>query len=147
MSRITVETAQYYLRIDELPQGGDDELQAFIDAAEAFIERKTGHILTPKTKTYRAEPDGCIRVYDYPINSSLTAYTTYLHPGYLLIEGEESVTLNVGYTDPADVPQALLSAAKQMLKVFYYESETQQNTSLVPMPVKQIIDNYKRFVI
>ncbi len=148
MSLITLDQAKYYLRIeDALTPEGDVELQSMIDAAERFIERKTGYILTQRTKDYVEEADCKIRVYDTPINSSLAAYEHTLKNGYVLIENQETVSLDVGYTNPADVPAPLRNAALQMLKVWYYESETQNNTTLVPQAVQEVINNYRRFTI
>lgn len=148
MSAITIDQAKLYLRIDDvLDAAQTNELQSMIDAAETFIERKTGYILTPKSKYYLPSADGCLRVYDTPITSDLSAYTTEERNGYLLIIGETGVTLDVGYATVAEIPQDLINAALMMLKVWYYESEKQVNTSLIPEAVRQVIWNRKRFII
>lgn len=146
MSVITIDQARLYLRIDDsldVPQTA--ELQSFIDASESFISRKTGHILNPVTKTYIPAPDGFIRVYDYPIDAPPANSTE--KDNYLLIESDDTIDLLVGYANPADVPPALINAALQMLKVYYYESETQNNTTLIPESVNQVIWNWKRFIL
>lgn len=148
MSVITLDQAKLYLRIDDaLDPAQEAELQSMIDAAETFISRKTGYWMNPTTRVYRAEADGCIRVYDVPIIDSLAPYDNVVKNGYVLIKGEDSVALDVGYSDPADVPQDLINAALQMLKVYYYEGEKQQNTTLMPQNVANVIWNRKRFIV
>ncbi len=148
MSAITIDQAKLYLRIDgSLDTDQTAELQSMIDASETFIERKTGYILTSKSKTYIPSADGCIRIYDTPITGDLSAYSTEEKNGYLLIKNQTAVTLTVGYATIVEIPQDLINAALMMLKVWYYESEKQVNTSLIPEAVRQVIWNRKRFII
>jgi hypothetical protein len=57
----------------------------------------------------------------------------------------KTVDLSVGY-GVGEVPDELIQACLQMIKIFYYESEKQVNTTLIPESVKQIIDIYRRFL-
>ena len=148
MSAITIEQAKLYLRIDDtLDPDQEAELQSMIDASETFIERKTGYILTPKDKLYGRSADGCIRVYDFPITEDLSGFDSEEKWNYTLIRNQGSVLLNVGYATVSEIPQDLINAALMMLKVWYYESEKQVNTSLIPEAVRQVIWNRKRFII
>lgn len=147
MSVITLDEAKYYLRIeDTLTPEGDAELQSMIEAAERFIERKTGYVFENREKTYN--PVGCyVRIYDTPVTGDLSAYETEVKNGYILVHTTEQLAVDVGYVAPDKPPQALLNAAKQMLKVWYYESETQNNTTLIPQAVQEVINNYRRFTL
>ena len=56
--------------------------------------------------------------------------------------------LNVGYTDPLDVPSELIDAALQLVKYMYYEAET--NTASkgnIPYWIQEMINQHKRFII
>lgn len=148
MSVITIDQAKLYLRIDDaLDAGQEAELQSMIDASEAFIERKTGHILENALRLYRKSADGCIRIYDTPVTADLSSVDHEIKNGYILINNEDSILVQVGYLTPEQIPQDLINAALMMLKVWYYESEKQVNTSLIPEAVRQVIWNRKRFVI
>lgn len=46
-----------------------------------------------------------------------------------------------------DVPDALIDAALQMIKAFYFEAEKQANTTLGPANAHQILAAYRRFTI
>ena len=149
MSAITLDQAKLYLRLDDVftPEQ-DAELQSMIDASEAFIERKTNYILTPRQKRYRASADGCIRIYDYPIEEDLSPFDFEEKNGYVIIYNQApALAVQVGYPAVADIPQDLINACLQMLKVWYYESEKQVNTSLIPEAVRQVIWNRKRFIL
>ena len=149
MSAITLDQAKLYLRIDDtLDPDQEAELQSMIDASETFIERKTGYILTPKQKRYIASADGCIRIYDTPIEEDLTPFDFEEKNGYVIIYNQApALAVQVGYPTVAGIPQDLINACLQMLKVWYYESEKQVNTSLIPEAVRQVIWNRKRFII
>lgn len=149
MSAITIDQAKLYLRIDDtLDPDQTAELQSMIDASETFIERKTGYILTPKQKRYIASADGCIRIYDTPIEEDLSAFDFEQKNGYVIIYNQApALVVQVGYPTVASIPQDLINACLQMLKVWYYESEKQVNTSLIPEAVRQVIWNRKRFII
>ena len=148
MSAIGIDQALLYLRVDDqISQEQEMELQSMIDASETFIGRKTGYWLTDKDRTYFPDPDGYIRVYDTPIQDDLSTYDYEHKNGYVVIRSSEMITLCVGYKSPTEIPQDLINACLQMLKVWYYESEKQVNTSLIPEAVRQVIWNRKRFII
>ena len=72
-----------------------------------------------------------------PFNLKRSTYTVY--------PDVKEVELNVGYgTD--EVPDDLIQAMLQMLHVFYYESEKQFNSTLIPESVKEMLDVNKRFL-
>jgi len=63
-----------------------------------------------------------------------------------LFPDTKTVDLNVGYETPDLVPDELIQAALQMIKVWYFESEKQVNSTLIPESVKEAIDVYRRFI-
>lgn len=153
MATITLAEAKLYLRIDDnVPPEVDAELQMMIDGAIQFMERKTGYIWTARDKTYfPTSDDGCggdVRIYDFPINSIAGTHPAEEKNDYTLVHsGGQNVVANVGIADASEPPAAIKNAAFQLLKVWYYESEKQVNTMMIPDPVKQVIQAYGRFTI
>lgn len=134
-----------YLRVDQDLEDDDNEITSMIKAACIFVEKRTNHIFYAREVVYKGHP---VKVYDYPINEIVSpADLVVIH--YSLCDvypNETEVTLNVGYEDPTDVPDELLQACLQMIKVWYYESEKQVNTTLIPESVMQAIDINRRFL-
>ena len=134
-----------YLRVDQDLEDDDNEITSMIKAACIFVEKRTNHIFYAREVVYKGHP---VKVYDYPINDIVSpADPVVIH--YSLCDvypNETEVTLNVGYEDPTDVPDELLQACLQMIKVWYYESEKLVNTTLIPESVMQAIDINRRFL-
>ena len=134
-----------YLRVDQDLEDDDNEITSMIKAACIFVEKRTNHIFYAREVVYKGHP---VKVYDYPINDIVSpADPVVIH--YSLFDvypNETEVTLNVGYENPTDVPDELLQACLQMIKVWYYESEKQVNTTLIPESVMQAIDINRRFL-
>lgn len=142
---ITLDQAKLYLRIDEDQTATDNEIIAMINGAFSFIEKRTNHIMFPRVKTYYGEHN--INVYDFPINDPLPVDNIRLkYSNYSRFTLMDEITLNVGYQDALKVPEELRQAALQMLKVWYFESEKQINTTLIPESVLMALDVNKRFV-
>ena len=146
LSVITLERAKNYLRIDTTLTDDDAEITAMINSACSYIEKRTNLIFYPRNKTYKGACQ--VKVYDYPINSIVTdpAPFAYEQPMYTIYPDVKKVELNVGFVDPNDIPDELIQACLQMLHVFYYESEKQINTTLIPESVKEAIALNQRFV-
>lgn len=144
---LTLARVKNYLRIDEDLEDDDDEIISMINAACRFVEKRTNHLFYDRDVTYRSNVLP-LKVYDYPINDIVTPTDpVVLHfSTYDMFPNETTVTLNVGYEDPLDVPDELLQACLQMIKVWYYESEKQVNTTLIPESVMQAIDINRRFL-
>ena len=143
---ISLDQAKLYLKVDELQTVTDNEIVSMINSSLSFIEKRTGHILKTKTKTYYS----CalvnrVIVYDYPIIDA-PIETQVRQSNSIVPTVNGSVSLELGYADIEDVPSELIDAALQLLKVWFYESETQSNTSLIPLSVMQAIDVNRRFV-
>ena len=143
---ISLERAKLYLKIDSLQTETDNEITSMINSALSFIEKRTGHIFKTKTKTfYSCALVESVIVYEYPIIDAPTGtQVRQLNSIVPTISG--SVALELGYTDVDDIPNELIDTALQLLKVWFYESETQQNTTLIPLSVIQSIDVNRRFV-
>ena len=143
---ITLTRAKNYLRIDTAFNADDVEITSMIKAACKFIELRTNHIFFAQDKVFTGLVN--VQVYDFPINTliSPTDATVVYFATSNSYTAQTSVTLNVGYTLPEDVPEELIAAALQMLKVWYYESEKQVNTMLIPMSVLQAVDINRRFI-
>ena len=146
LSVITLERAKNYLRIDTTLTDDDAEITAMINSACSYIEKRTNLIFYPRNKTYKGACQ--VKVYDYPINSIVTdpAPFAYEQPMFTIYPDVKKVELNVGFIDPTDIPDELIQACLQMIKVWYYESEKQINTTLIPESVKEAIDLNRRFI-
>lgn len=143
---ITLERAKNYLRIDTTLTDDDAEITAMINAACSYIEKRTNLIFYPRNKVYKGSCQ--VKVYDYPINSIVTtpAPFAYEQPMFTVYPDVKTVELNVGFVDPNDIPDELIQACLQMIKVWYFESEKQVNTTLIPESVKEAIDLNRRFI-
>ena len=143
---ITLERAKNYLRIDVDLTDDDTEITSMINAALRYIEKRTNHIMFARDIVYT---QGCqVKVYDYPINSIVTTPAPYQvdFSTWVVFIDTKTVELNVGYENAEDVPDELIQAALQMIKVWYYESEKQVNSTLIPESVKEAIYVYRRFI-
>jgi hypothetical protein len=142
---ISLERAKNYLRIDTSLTDDDAEITSMINAALRFIEKRTNHIVYIQERVYTGSCQ--VKVYDYPINSIVTDPEPWFvdYTMFRLFPDTKTVTLNVGYATNA-VPDELIQAALQMIKVWYFESEKQVNSTLIPESVKEAIDIYIRFL-
>lgn len=140
---ITLERAKLYLKVDDLQTATDDEITNMINSSLSFIEKRTGHIFKTKAKTYYG--DGSVKVYDYPIVTPPSG-TEIRQLCSIVPTVDGLVSLTVGYETLDDIPNELIDAALQLLKVWFYESETQTNSTLIPKSVMEAIDVNRRFV-
>ena len=148
---VTLEATKTYLGIDDTSR--DTEIVRMINSACTYIEKYTNVILAAKAVTYYFDDNNCVRVYDFPINS-LTSPTnavrtrrgTYSFYSTSTSSATELI-LNVGYAVATDVPSDLIEAALEMIKVWFFSSESRAQTNLVPMNIKQVLDLHKRFLL
>lgn len=136
-----------YLRLDDCFNDDDDAIERMVRSALGFIEQRTNHIFQLRQNVeYYRNGSRYLDVYDYPL--TYTGDLTKLSYSNKVRFDADSVTIDtVGYASRADVPDALIEAALQMIKVFYYEQEKQVNTTLIPDAVNQILSQYRRFTI
>ena len=139
-----------YLRIDDDFLEDDLAIERMVRSALQFIEKRTNHIFESKTDVeYFVSPtqyNGFIDVYDFPF--TYTGDVINLKYANKVRFKADSVVLDsVGYQNRESIPDALIDAALQMIKVFFYEGEKQSNTTLIPENVHQILGAYRRFII
>lgn len=150
ISVLPLAAVKVYLRIDDTQNETDAEITAMINSSLSYIEKATNHIMFPRDIEYFYD-DCMVRVYDHPINSTTNTTATRTKKSLYSIYKEstdlDSITINVGYALATDVPSELLEAAKQMIKVWYFEAEKQANTTLIPESVKEAINANKRFIL
>ena len=140
---LELERVKNYLRVDADKTFDDAEITAMINGAFQYFSNETNHIFGLEDKDYYSP----FRIYDYPITdtSTLTKRANYYVPNYCV---ETSfITLEVGYEDEVDIPTDIIQCILQIVKVWYYESENEQNSTLLPMSVKQVIEKYRRFYL
>lgn len=150
LSVISLDEAKDHLRIERDETDSDSEISRMIKAACIFVERYTNHHLVPKSKTYHIGSDGFLNVYDYPIEEvSSGVVSADIRPTYSRYCGnpQETFVLDVGYRLGKDVPTDIIEEVLEIIAVWFYGSEKNINTTLVPMNVKEVLDLYKRFII
>ncbi len=142
---ISLETAKNYLRIDTDLIEDDELITSMIKSACLYVEKRTNHILFARNITYNGACQ--VLVYDYPINSVVTTPAPFLlkRSLYTIYPDVKEVELNVGYAE-GTVPDDLIQPMLQIIKVWYYESEKQINSTLIPESVKEALDLNKRFL-
>lgn len=148
---IPLETAKTYLGIDDTAR--DVEITRMINSACGYIEKYTNVLLVDREQTYYFDDNNCVRVYDFPINSltsPVNAVRTRRGTYSFYSTSTSSVTelvLNVGYSVVADVPSDIVEAALEIIAVWFFSSEKRNDTSLIPMSIKQVLDLHKRFLL
>jgi hypothetical protein len=150
---IPLADAKTYLGVDDTSR--DAEITQMIKAALSFIERNTNYIMEAVDKTYLLR-DGCVRVYDYPINTAdvdldetVTRTNKATYSIYEDSSTAKTITLNVGGTT---IPNDLIQAGYLLLEHFFNEKETGNrlytlDTTRFPVASMQIIEKNKRFIL
>jgi hypothetical protein len=150
---LTLAQTKTFLRIDDTLSDDDAQITQMIKSALSTIERRTNVLVYARSKSYLFQ-DYEVRVYDFPINSLTSPSDAVLvekelHSNYSTNNSANlKLVLNVGYTDPLDVPSELIDAALQLVKYMYYEAET--NTASkgnIPYWIQEMINQHKRFII
>lgn len=136
-----------YLRLEDDFLEDDLSIERMIKSALQFIEKRTNHIFQLRENVTYSNECGRITVFDYPVRFVNTDNVNILYYSDNIKVFAESITANVGYLSLDDVPSALIEAALQMIKCFYFEAEKQVNTTLLPESVHQIINSYRRFTV
>jgi len=150
---ITLADAKNYLRVDDTLTDDDAQITRMIKSALSTIEKRTNVLVYARDKNYLFQ-DYCVKVYDYPINSVITpsdveVYEKTLYTNYTANSiNDKTLTLNVGYTDPLDVPYELIDCALQYVKYLYYEAETDKaNKGMLPYWLQDMINQNKRYIL
>lgn len=147
---ITLERARIYLRVDDTMNEDDSEIESMIKGAFLFIERYTNHLFGARDKEQFVPP----KIYDFPINTIDTVpvidWNNYYQQNMdkLCHQAKYPVLTeyNAGYVNVEDVPDDFIQAALQIIKVWYFEAQSQVNETLIPVSVRMALDTYRRFV-
>lgn len=144
---ITLVQAKNHLRVDIGFTEDDEAIERMIVSALQLIELNTNHIMFKQDKTYYRTVDAKrIVMFDYPINDYDTSVTA-LHYSLRHEYASDSVTLDVGYKTPADVPSPLIDSALMIIDNMYYEHEREASAGQIPEAAKRIMFNYKRCIV
>lgn len=143
---ITLARAKNYLRIDSDLTEDDAEITCMINAALRYVEMRTNHLVYARDAVYNGPCQ--VKVYDYPINAIVTdpAPWNLTRTMYTIFPDAKTVNLNVGYVTADLVPDIFIQSALQIIKIWYYESEKQVNSLMIPISVTEALDVYKRFL-
>ena len=144
---VTLTEAKSYLRVDDGFTADDSLITLLIDAAGDKIEKYTNHLLYSREKTYLFY-DGCVRVYDYPINSQVSTdeVESEVLSLYTLYQGDDEITLNVGYGLPSSVPAMLKVKMLEVIDAMYNGNENASVTN-INSDLFESISQYKRFLL
>jgi len=150
---VTLSDTKLYLRMDQDLTEADIEITTMINSACELIEKYTQVYLKPQSKTYYFGPVDCIRIYDYPINSTTevldtdyTVDTLELYSNYTQkISTLKSITANIGHTDTANVKDLFRLACMETVKRWFYGSESETVGSL-PESVMNMLASERRFI-
>tara|TARA_R110002051_G_scaffold308116_1_gene379513 strand:- start:14203 stop:14643 length:441 start_codon:yes stop_codon:yes gene_type:complete len=140
---IPLEVAKIHLRLED--DTFDTEITRMISSALSVVEMKTNHIMYARSKEYFPQ-SGCVRVYDYPINS-VDPVADDRKGLYSVFRTCDPLTLNVGYVEPSEVPRELIDTALQIIDVWFFGAEKQVNTSLIPQSVWDLLELHKRYIL
>lgn len=142
---ISLERAKNYLRVDESLTEDDSEITSMINGACRYVENRTNHILFPRQKIYEGSCQ--VKVYDFPINEITTNPAPWYvkRSLYTVFPDVKTVELNVGYAT-GDVPDDIQEEILRIIKLWYFDSEKQINTSAITDATKEVLDLYKRFL-
>ena len=114
------------------------------------LENHTNYILFARDKDFRLI-NGCVRVYDYPINSEVTtdleSENKTLYTIYTLGTDNDLITLNVGYVNVSDIPTELIDVAYEILDIYYYGKESGKTMADISPLNKEALNQYKRFIL
>ena len=152
---ISLEEAKNYLRVDDTLTEDDNYIQRIINAAIGYIEQYTNVLMYDRQKDYLMI-DGCVTVYDYPINGIVSPTPTTdvdveqltLYNNYVYGSTTTTLSLNVGYENSANVPQDLIGVAYEVIDLLYYEHETGKTLDKdLSSLSRNILNQHKRFLV
>lgn len=150
---ITLATAKNYLGVDTSMTEDDVDIARMIKGALRYVEDFTGVLVYARDKDYLLQ-DGCVRVYEHPINTlnTPTDATVTLKPLYTVYDVSDStvdyVDLNVGYATANDVPSDLIDVALEMIELNYYgEKERGAAKKSLSQLSREVLYQNKRFLL
>ncbi len=149
LSIISLPEAKTHLRVDGT--ASDAEITRMISSALSYLDKATNHIAFARNQDYFFT-DGCVNVYDGPINTDFTPLDATIKKRalYSIItanNADESINLNVGYTDPNNYPSELREVALEMIDYWFYKNDGRANIELLPPSVMAVINRNARYVL
>ena len=142
---ISINKAKDYLGVDDTSR--DTEINRMINSAFKYFEKRTNIICSPIDKTYILN-NGCVKVYDHPINTLDTALATTvtreLKGLYSIYTDDDSdnttLTLNVGSEDiDSDIEEIIF----MLIEHYFQEGER----SKLPEYLIEMININRRFIL
>lgn len=151
---ISLAQAKVSLRVDDTLTEDDTNITRMINSAFTYIEKYTDVIVFARDIDYDVR-DGLLKLYQFPINTDLTALTGYtyekkgLFTNFCEDNGDTAVlTLNMGYDDVVNVPQDIVEAAYELIDIYYSGSKDGKNDKKELSPITMnTLNQYKRFWI
>ena len=150
---ITLAEAKEYLRVDDTLTEDDNHIQRMIKGALDYIERWTNQLVFDRQKTY-VMVDGCVTVYDYPVNSTVSTFalTETIKRGYRNYVADDAdqteLKLNVGYQNVEDIPNDLIDVAFELIDLMYYSHESGKTVEKDLSELsKNILNKHKQFIL
>jgi len=98
---------------------------------------QTGGTITLSGATFSGGLDGDLDSYE-----ESTLYTEYCYGS-----SNSDLILNVGYTDPTDVPSDLKQVAYEIINLLYYEKQTGRGMDQLSTLAREVLETNKRFII
>lgn len=138
---ITLEQAKEFLAVD-FPDR-DDEITRDIKSAISYVERYTNVMMYERDKSYTMT--GCsLEIYDAPIELADPELKTRLNVLSVTVFGKSGdvVDAAVGYSDVADVPDDLVSAAYIMIS-YLFENKGLYPAEL-PWDIQMLMNPFRR---
>lgn len=156
-----------YLRIDDDQNETDSEITSMIKSAFRYIERTTNIMVVQYALKEFIVENRCVRVYDHPINAVIKGlddddddvtlvykddFNRDLKSLYTLYNSidinVEKLVLDVGYLTATDVPDDVVQIAKEMVKVMFFEQETDKSFHQMLAPsTREVLESLRRFVV
>ena len=146
---ISLDQAKLYLKVDEGQTETNAEITQMINSSLSIIEKRTNHIFKTRDKVYYKD---CalvqqVKVYDYPIDNTVTLLDITYRPNYASVPTiDDVVTLTIGYSDVEDIPTELIDCALGIINFWFYNSETKGADNSVPDFINTALDLNRRFI-
>lgn len=143
---ISLDEAKIYLKVDEDQEETNSEITSMLKAAFRYVERITNIIAYARDMEY-FPINNCVRIYDYPINSTLE--DSERKRNYTNVHTKDILTVNVGYINPEDVPNDYKQTVLAVLKAEFYAQDEDMSDfrDTLPAFAVEFLNTQKRFII
>ncbi len=143
---ISLTEAKAHLGVDDTSR--DTEITRMIETCLSIVEEETNRLVQRVDKEYLYDEKGCVRVYDFPINTTTFADTVTRTRKTLYSifndtdSDNEGITLSVGYITATDVPKKIIDLALIYLWQLFHNGEIKETYES-----KKILQPLKRFIV